>query len=293
MKNRTVSMPVTGMTCANCATTIERNLRKLDGIGQAQVNLANERVTLEYDPELLRAASIVDRVKDIGYGIATATTVLPITGMTCANCAATVERVLKKLDGVVSANVNLASEKATVEYVSGVVSQADLIAAIERAGYGVVEVADEQNLEDVEQAARQAEIADQTRKFWVGVAFALPLFLLSMGRDFGVLGAWSHQPWMNWLFLALAYTRAVLRRMGLLRGWVQEPAKRFCKHGCARCDGFFRGVFLFIARHGRSVGRQRAARVLRNIRPDHHAHQAWASCSKQEPKGARPPLSRS
>ena len=173
MKNRTVSMPVTGMTCANCATTIERNLRKLDGIGQAQVNLANERVTLEYDPELLRAASIVDRVKDIGYGIATATTVLPITGMTCANCAATVERVLKKLDGVVSANVNLASEKATVEYVSGVVSQADLIAAIERAGVRCCRGSRRQNLEDVEQAARQAEIADQTRKFWVGVAFAL------------------------------------------------------------------------------------------------------------------------
>ena len=204
MKSKTISLPVTGMTCANCATTIERNLRKLEGIDQAQVNLANERVTLEYHPELLGAASIVKRVKDIGYGIATVNSVLPITGMTCANCATTIERVLNKLDGVVSANVNLATEKATVEYIAGVIGQADLIAAIERAGYGVVAVEAEQNLEDVEQAARQAEISDQTRKFWVGVAFALPLFLLSMGRDFGVLGMWGHQPWMNWLFLALA-----------------------------------------------------------------------------------------
>ena len=204
MKSKTISLPVTGMTCANCATTIERNLRKLEGIDQAQVNLANERVTLEYHPELLGTASIVKRVKDIGYGIATVNSVLPITGMTCANCATTIERVLNKLDGVVSANVNLATEKATVEYIAGAIGQADLIAAIERAGYGVVAVEAEQNLEDVEQAARQAEISDQTRKFWVGVAFALPLFLLSMGRDFGVLGMWGHQPWMNWLFLALA-----------------------------------------------------------------------------------------
>ena len=204
MTNKTISVPVTGMTCANCATTIERNLRKLEGVGAAQVNLANERMTLEYDPGLLRMGGIVDRVKELGYGVATVTAVLPITGMTCANCAGTIERVLKKLDGVISANVNLATEKATVEYVSGVVSQAELVAAIEKAGYGVVEVEAERDLEDVEQAARQAEIADQTRKFWIGVAFALPLFLLSMGRDFGVLGMWSHQPWVNWLFLALA-----------------------------------------------------------------------------------------
>ena len=59
-------------------------------------------------------------------------------------------------------------------------------------------------LEDVEAQARQAEIADQTRKFWVGVAFALPLFLFSMARDFGLLGAWAHAAWVNWLFLALA-----------------------------------------------------------------------------------------
>ncbi len=78
MKSKTISLPVTGMTCANCATTIERNLRKLEGIDQAQVNLANERVTLEYHPELLGTASIVKRVKDIGYGIATVNSVLPI-----------------------------------------------------------------------------------------------------------------------------------------------------------------------------------------------------------------------
>jgi Cu+-exporting ATPase len=87
-----------------------------------------------------------------------------------------------------------------------VASVAAMIQAIEQAGYGIVQSAAdaERPLEDVEAQARQAEIADQTRKFWSGVVFALPLFLLSMARDFGLLGEWAYAPWVNWLFLALA-----------------------------------------------------------------------------------------
>ncbi len=238
--------------------------RKLEGIDQAQVNLANERVTLEYHPELLGTASIVKRVKDIGYGIATVNSVLPITGMTCANCATTIERVLNKLDGVVSANVNLATEKATVEYIAGAIGQADLIAAIERAGYGVVAVEAEQNLEDVEQAARQAEISDQTRKFWVGVAFALPLFLLSMGRDFGVLGMWGHQPWMNWLFLALATPVQFYVGWDYYVGGFKSLRNGSATWTCSS-HGVFGSVVLLAARDGRPAGGQRAACVLRNV----------------------------
>ena len=94
---------------------------------------------------------------------------LPITGMTCANCVATVERTLnKKVPGVVDANVDFATEKATVEYVPGQVTRAEMVAAIERAGYGVIE-AEAGELEDAEQAAREREIRDQTRKLWVGI----------------------------------------------------------------------------------------------------------------------------
>lgn len=129
---------------------------------------------------------------------------LPITGMTCANCARTIERSLNRLDGVVSASVNLATEKATVEYVPGLVNPAAMVSAVQRAGYGVVLAQDGEALEDVERAARQAEVADQTRKFLIGVAFSAPLFALSMGRDLGLLGALGHQVWLNWLFLLLA-----------------------------------------------------------------------------------------
>ncbi|MCP4539547.1 MAG: copper-translocating P-type ATPase [Chloroflexi bacterium] len=202
-----LTLPITGMTCANCAFTVERNLKKADGVSDAAVNFATEQASISFDPALLKPADLVKRVEDAGFGVVTAHVELPITGMTCANCSATVERTLnKKVDGVVQANVNFATERATIEYVPGVASVAAMIQAIEAAGYGVVQAAGdtEKPLEDVEAQARQAEIADQTRKFWVGVGFALPLFLFSMARDFNLLGAWSHAPWVNWFFLFLA-----------------------------------------------------------------------------------------
>ena len=204
MAEKRITLPITGMHCANCSTTIERNLKKLDGVAEANVNYAAEKATVIFDPSLLGEDAIIGKIKDVGYGVATARIELPITGMTCANCAATIERTLnKKMPGVVAATVNLATEKATVEYVPGQVSRADLVAAIEKAGYGVVE-AEAGQLEDAEQAAREAEIRDQSRKFWTGVAFTLPLFVLAMARDFGLLGMWGHAAWLNWLMLALA-----------------------------------------------------------------------------------------
>ena len=200
-----LTLPITGMTCANCAFTVERSLKKADGVSDAMVNFATEQATVVLDPALLKPADLVQRVQEAGYGVVTARVELPITGMTCANCAATVERTLnRKVPGVVQANVNFATERATVEYIPGVASVAAMIRAIEEAGYGVVQAAAQEQMEDIEAQARQAEIADQTRKFWVGVAFALPLFLLSMARDFGLLGPWAHAPWINGLFLALA-----------------------------------------------------------------------------------------
>ena len=205
MSEQRVTFPITGMHCANCVATVERSLKKAEGVADVAVNFATEQATVTFDPTLVKPAELVHQVEDAGYGVVTARVELPITGMTCANCAATVERTLnRKVPGVVQANVNFASERATVEYVPGAASVADMIRAVEAAGYGVVQAAAQDQLEDVEAQARQAEIADQTLKFWVGVIFALPLFLTSMARDFGLLGAWSHAAWVNWLFLALA-----------------------------------------------------------------------------------------
>jgi Cu+-exporting ATPase len=192
------------MHCANCANTIARNLKKLDGVADVNVNYATEQAIVSFDPATLKPEAIISKIKDTGYGVATTQVDLSVTGMTCANCAATIERALKKkAPGVVNASVNFASEIGKVEYIPGLTTPADLIAAIEAAGYGVRQT-EGGALEDTEQAARRAEIRDQTRKFWVGVGFSLPLFSLSMARDFGLLGDWAHAAWVNWLMMALA-----------------------------------------------------------------------------------------
>ncbi len=128
---------------------------------------------------------------------------LPITGMTCANCAATVERALCRTEGVVGASVNYATERAIVELSEGRTTLEDLSIAVERVGYGVLQ-ADPDELDDVEAAARRRELENQTRKFWIGVGFAGPLFILSMARDFGFLGSWAYAHWVNWLMFVLA-----------------------------------------------------------------------------------------
>lgn len=204
MTMKQVILPVRGMTCANCSLTIERNLKRLEGVQEATVNLATEKASVLYDPAVVREADFLALIRNIGYDVATARAELPVIGMTCANCALTIERALKRLDGVVEANVNLAGERASVEYLPGVVGLAAIQQAIRDAGYEVLIPGQGETAEDVERAARQAEIRDQTRKFWLGVAFSLPLFLLAMGRDVGLLGMWAHEPWVNWLFLALA-----------------------------------------------------------------------------------------
>jgi len=130
---------------------------------------------------------------------------LPITGMTCANCAMTIERTLnKKVPGVLKTSVNFASEHAHVEYIPTIATIDDMISAIKKAGYGAIRPDETIEGEDAELAARKAEIKNQTRKFLVGALFTAPLFFLSMGRDFGLFGLWAHAAWVNWLFLALA-----------------------------------------------------------------------------------------
>jgi Cu+-exporting ATPase len=204
MEERTVTLPITGMTCANCAATVERVLKKTEGVTDASASYANERATVAFDPTRVREPVLVDRIREAGYDVASAHLELPVTGMTCANCAATIERTLQsRVPGVLSARVNLASERAAIDVIAGAVTQGQLVKAIEEAGYGVVQ-APPAELQDAEAAARRREIRDQSRKFWTGAAFTVPLFLLSMGRDLGWLGMWAHGPAMGWLLLALA-----------------------------------------------------------------------------------------
>ncbi|MFQ5401577.1 MAG: heavy metal translocating P-type ATPase [Anaerolineae bacterium] len=208
MSEQQLTFPVIGMTCANCVAAVERNSKKVEGVANAVVNFASEKVTVTYDPEVVNAKELtndlITRVKKAGYQIPTATIELPLLGMTCANCANTIERSLKKADGVIEAAVNFASERATVTYAPGAADKESLIAAVRKAGYDVVVTDSEDEVEDAEAAAREAEIRHQWQRLIVGLIFSVPLVVLTMGRDFSLIGEWAHAPWVNWLFLALA-----------------------------------------------------------------------------------------
>jgi Cu+-exporting ATPase len=224
-----IELPITGMTCASCVRRVEKALTKVPGVQDAQVNLATEQAAVRYDPAQVAPGQLLSAVAGAGYGVVTDQVNVPITGMTCASCVNRVEKALKKVPGVLDATVNLATERAHVSYVPSAAGWSEMQAAIERAGYGVIEMdeADTGALEDAEATARARDTADKRRKLIVAIAFGLPLFVLSMARDLGLIQPWltpfwaaneelmghggaiiehypAHADLLNWLFLALA-----------------------------------------------------------------------------------------
>ncbi len=170
------NIQVTGMTCATCAATIEKALSGTEGVEQANVNFASEQVSVTYDPARIDLAKIKDVIHDLGYGVATKKSIFPVTGMTCASCVARVEKALSEVPGVVSASVNLASEKATVEY-SDSVTFATLRDAVRDAGYDLGTEA--KVLQDVTDAS-QKEINSVKKRFVFAAIFAAVIMVLSL-----------------------------------------------------------------------------------------------------------------
>ncbi len=205
MSERRVTLAVTGMTCTNCAANISKTLEKIEGVVKADVNFAAEQAMVSYDPDRTGLNQLVEAVQKIGFKVAVATKDLPVTGMTCTNCAANIERTLnKKVPGVVTASVNFATERLRVDYLPSETRIELIVDAIQKIGFDAIVADEDQDEENVEEIARQTEIQDQTRKFLVGVIFSLPLFVMSMSRDFGLTGQWSHALWVNILFFLLA-----------------------------------------------------------------------------------------
>jgi Cu+-exporting ATPase len=184
---KNITMPVTGMTCANCAATIERNVRKLPGVDVANVNLANEKLTVSFDPTLLDEKGIIARVERIGYGVATGKTDLPVTGLSDNSDALALEKLLGKQNGVLSASVSYGTERASLEFIPGMTSISELAAVIRKAGFEIVQVGESESIEDVEAQVRLAEVNRQRRLLILGLLMTVPLMVYSMARDFGVV----------------------------------------------------------------------------------------------------------
>lgn len=228
MSVQEIDLPVTGMTCASCVRNVERALKKTEGVTAANVNIATERAHISFDPAQVDVKQMIEHIASAGYGVAQATLELPITGMTCASCVRNVERAISKQPGILSVNVNLATERASVTYVPGSVRRTDIVKAIQKAGYGVLEISSAAAPEDAERAARQAEIDRQKRLLWIGILFTVPLFLLSMARDLAMAAGvqetaqsmsgmassaatspWSWLMWEGWAFVFFALATPV------------------------------------------------------------------------------------
>ncbi len=212
MTTKQLIVPITGMTCANCVATIERVTAKMPGIEQANVNLASERGTWTYDPAVLSQDQIVARIGDIGYGVATADVDLPLQGLHDETDARTLEKVLQKIDGILAASVSSVTNKAHVQYLPTMVGQGDLRRAVEAAGFRAI-AGEGASSEDAEAIAREAEFRHQRRRLIVGIAFTLPLFVLSMLKDVAmdsmlplpaILDRFYMWPGSWWVFAALA-----------------------------------------------------------------------------------------
>ncbi len=187
-KSDRVSIHVIGMTCTTCASTIEKGLSETLGVEQADVNFASEKASIKYDPTKVDLAKIKDTVSELGYGVAIKKSIFPVGGMTCASCVARVEEALSSVPGVISANVNLASEKATVEYLEGT-AVADIRRAVKDAGYELGPEA--QALEDVATAA-QREIRVLRNRFIVAAILASVIAALGFTPSF------AGQPYLLW-----------------------------------------------------------------------------------------------
>jgi P-type Cu+ transporter len=137
-EKKKIALPVTGMTCATCAITVEKALNDVKGVSVANVNLASEKATVEYDASRVDLNALKKAVSDAGYNVAADKTTFHVGGMTCASCVGHVEDALRELPGVISVNVNLATEQATVEYLKDAVGMADFKRAVEDAGYKVL-----------------------------------------------------------------------------------------------------------------------------------------------------------
>lgn len=126
---------ITGMTCAACATRIEKGIKKINGVKEANVNLALEKSSIKYDPEVVTEQEFQKKIQDLGYDVVKEKVEFDITGMTCAACASKIEKKLNKLDGIDKATVNFALETVLVEYNPEQASVPEIKEAIKKLGY--------------------------------------------------------------------------------------------------------------------------------------------------------------
>jgi len=205
----TKSFNIEGMTCTACAKTVERVTKKLPGVTESNVNFATEKLNISFDEATVSEVDIQAAVEKAGYKalVQSLNKTMKIEGMTCASCAKAVERAVGKLDGIVEANVNLATEKLTLHYEPSKVKVSDIKKAVEKAGYKAL---DEEITVDVDKERKEKEIKLLWNKFIISAIFTVPLLIISMGHMLGLKLPEFIDPMMNPKVFALSQLLLVL-----------------------------------------------------------------------------------
>lgn len=182
-----ITLGVSGMTCSACALNIEKVLKKENGVDSATVNLELGRANVSFDPSLISSGQIEEAIESIGYKVEKDRVTLNLQGMSCASCAANIERILNKTEGVISTSVNFPLEKAVVEFDSSRISVREIIAAVQGIGYGASVQAETVEYEDREQISRDAEILKQRNNLIIALLLGIPVSLGNMSMMFPFL----------------------------------------------------------------------------------------------------------
>ena len=197
---RRYDLPVTGMSCAACAVRLEKVLNRLPGVS-AQVNFATGKARLSAGPEAADGDAVLAAIRKAGFDVAPQVLELGIGGMSCAACAARIEKVVGRLPGV-EGSVNFAAETARVRYMPGLADPAAIVAAIARAGFTATPIAGRDR--EAERARKDAEFRAELRLFWISALLSLP-FLAQMAGMLGAGFGGHHDDWLpRWLQCLLA-----------------------------------------------------------------------------------------
>ncbi|MFL0473438.1 heavy metal translocating P-type ATPase [Priestia sp. 179-F W1.4 NHS] len=201
-KQKEATLQVTGMTCAACSNRIEKGLKKIEGVKEANVNLALERSTIIFDPSKTSPQAFEEKIEKLGYGVVSEKAEFAITGMTCAACSTRIEKGLNKLEGVTKASVNLALETASVEYSPSQIDPQDITQRVEKLGYGAKLKSEEK---EEEQSYREKEVSKQKGKFWFSFILSVPLLWAMVSHfTFTSFIPLPHMLMNPWVQLALA-----------------------------------------------------------------------------------------
>ncbi|WP_435345746.1 heavy metal translocating P-type ATPase [Haloarchaeobius sp. HRN-SO-5] len=237
MSQRRSQINIQGMSCANCSQTITDAVKSVDGVSDANINFATDEGSVEYDPDETSLGQIFDAIEDAGYSPVTDSVSIGITDMSCANCSETVQDALERTPGVVTADVNFATDEAQVTYNPAEASLTDFYDAIEDAGYSPVREDAEPgdgSGGDVREAARQEEVRRQLRLTLFGAVLSLPLlvFMVDHLLALGLVGDELFGLPSGWIMFALATP------VQLVLGWpfYKNSYKALVTNGRANMD---------------------------------------------------------